>query len=131
MLYVWGSRKSNEKSQKNNFIYNAVHGYWWWLCEGPSTKSKFNTKKQIFCVVFLNGYKDYVERQRSNNNGGNRILKGALVHMLLWYDFQNTRKQNFCGVFLNEYRDHVERQRSNGSGVLSKNWKKHKISKSC
>ena len=43
-----------------------------------------NTRKQSFCGVFSDGSIDYVERQRSNGSGGNRILKGALEHVLLW-----------------------------------------------
>ena len=58
----------------------------------------------------------YFEWQSSFDSGGNRILKGALVHVLLWYDLQNTRKQSFCGVFSDGSIDYVERQRSNGSG---------------
>ena len=79
-------------------------------CRTPGNKS--------FCGVFSNGNKDYVERQRSSGSGGNRILKGALVHVPLQYKLQNTRKQSFCGVFSNGSKDYryVERQRSSGSG---------------
>jgi len=79
-------------------------------------KRNSNTRKQSFCGVFSGGYKDYVEWQNLFDSGDNRILRGALVHVLPRYELQNTRKQSFCGVFSDGSIDYVERQRSNGSG---------------
>ena len=62
--------------------------------------------------MFSCGYKDYVEWQRSNDSGGNRILKGALVHVLPRYELQYTRNQSFCGVFSGGHKDYVEWQSS-------------------
>ena len=59
---------------------------------------KRNFKKEIltpgnksFCGVFSTVCKDYVEWQSSIDSGGNRILKGAPVHVSPQYDLQNTR----------------------------------------
>ena len=54
-------------------------------CVRDHLKRNSNTRKQSFCGVFSGGCKDYVEWQSSIDSGGNRILKGALVHVLPLY----------------------------------------------